>query len=67
MRAGAASAVMALVVSLIPDFGGLLELALKAGVGGVVYAALALALDAGGARTQAMTLVSRLRSRVSPA
>lgn len=66
-RAGAASAVMAVVVSLIPDFGGLLELALKAGIGGVVYAALALALDAGGARTQAMTLVSRLRARVSPA
>lgn len=66
-RAGAASAGMAAVVSLIPDFGGVLELALKAGVGGAVYGALALALDAGGARTQGALLLARLRAKVSPA
>jgi O-antigen/teichoic acid export membrane protein len=67
IRAGLASAVMAVAVSLIPDFGGLLELALKAGVGALVYGALALVLDAGGARSQGAALVSRLRARVSPA
>jgi O-antigen/teichoic acid export membrane protein len=67
LRAGAASAVMAAVVSLIPDFGGVLELALKAGVGGLVYGLVALALDAGGARSQGMALLARLRAKVSPA
>ena len=66
-RAGAASAVMAVVVSLIPDFGGVLELALKAGVGGLVYGLVALVLDAGGARNQGAALLSRLRAKVSPA
>jgi O-antigen/teichoic acid export membrane protein len=67
LRAGAASAVMAAVVSLIPDFGGVLELALKAGAGGLVYGLVALALDAGGARSQGMALLVRLRGKVSPA
>ena len=67
LRAGVASAVMALVVSLIPDFGGILELGLKAGLGGLIYGLVALALDAGGARGQAATLVAKLRARVSPA
>jgi O-antigen/teichoic acid export membrane protein len=67
LRAGAASAVMALVVSLIPAFGGVLELALKAGAGGLVYGLVALALNAGGARSQGAALLSRLRAKVSPA
>jgi O-antigen/teichoic acid export membrane protein len=64
LRAGAASAVMAAVVSLIPDFGGIIELALKAGAGGLVYGLAALTLDAAGARSQGMALVSRLRAKV---
>jgi len=67
LRAGAASALMAVVVSLIPDFGGLLELTLKAGTGGLVYGLAALALDAGGARSQGMMLIARLRGRISAA
>jgi O-antigen/teichoic acid export membrane protein len=66
-RAGAASAAMAVLVPMIPDFGGLVELILKAGVGGAVYGAVALALDAGGARSQGMKLVGRLQSKVSRA
>lgn len=67
LRAIFASAVMAAAVSLIPDFGGILELALKASAGGLVYGLVALALDAGGARSQGLALVARLRSRVAPA
>lgn len=67
LRAGAASAVMALVVSLIPDFGGVIELSLKAAAGGLVYGLIALALDAGGARSQVVRLVGRLRAKASPA
>jgi len=50
VRAGLAAAVMAGAVSLVPDFGGIVELVAKATVGGAVYAILALALDAGGVR-----------------
>jgi len=49
-RVLAATAVMAAVVWLLPDPGGLPELVLKAGLGILVYAGLAWWLDAGGVR-----------------
>jgi hypothetical protein len=51
---------MALAVVLLPALGGAVELFLKAGVGALVYGALALILDIAGARTFA---VNRLRLR----
>jgi O-antigen/teichoic acid export membrane protein len=59
LRCGLATAIMALVVLQVPAFGGLLELALKASVGAVIYALAAFALDAGGVRGQAQRLLVR--------
>ena len=56
---------MAVVVSRIPAFGGLLELALKASVGGLVYAVVVLLLDAGGLRSRGAGLLQGLRARVA--
>ncbi|HRD27737.1 MAG TPA: polysaccharide biosynthesis C-terminal domain-containing protein, partial [Caulobacter sp.] len=56
-RAGLACAVMVLAVMRIPALGGLLELGLKAAVGGLVYAAVVLLLDAGGLRTRGAGLL----------
>jgi O-antigen/teichoic acid export membrane protein len=61
LRCGLATAVMALMVLQVPQLGGLLELALKASVGAVVYAVAAFALDAGGVRGQAQRLLARRR------
>ncbi|WP_419756609.1 polysaccharide biosynthesis C-terminal domain-containing protein [Brevundimonas sp.] len=47
-RCGLASAVMAAMVLMLPPLGGLVELILDAGVGGLVYAGAALALNAAG-------------------
>ena len=58
-----ACAGMAVVVSQIPAVGGILELALKATIGGSVYAAVALALDAGGLRSRGRDLLRGLRAR----
>jgi O-antigen/teichoic acid export membrane protein len=66
-RAGAASAVMAIVVSLIPNLGGILELALKASAGGLVYGAVAYALNAGGIREQGRRILGSLKSRTAAA
>lgn len=62
-RAGLACAAMAVVVMQIPAVGGLLELALKASVGGIVYAAVVLALDAGGLRSRGREILHGLRAR----
>ncbi len=51
VRAGFACLAMAGAVSLIPAWGGLVELVTKAATGGAVFAMVALALDAAGART----------------
>lgn len=64
-RAALACAVMAAVVGRIPAFGGFLELALKAGVGGLVYALVVLLLDAGGLRSRGADLLHGLRARVA--
>jgi len=50
-RIGLAALAMWPVVWMIPDLGGWPELLLKAGAGALAYAAAALVLDAGGART----------------
>jgi len=64
-RAALACAAMAAVVSQIPAFGGFLELVLKAGVGGLVYALVVLLLDAGGLRSHGAGLLQGLRARVA--
>jgi hypothetical protein len=58
-----ACAAMALVVTQIPAVGGVLELALKATVGGIVYVAIVLALDAGGLRGRGREILQGLRAR----
>lgn len=60
-QALAATALMAAAVMALPSPGGLVELALKASVGGAVYATAAAALDIGGLRT---ALQHALRRRV---
>jgi len=52
-------AIMGLGVYFLPAIGGLPELALKASVGGIIYAAAAMILDIGGAKG----LVARLTSK----
>jgi O-antigen/teichoic acid export membrane protein len=59
-RCSLATGVMSLVVARLPSPGGVVELALKASVGGIVYGFAALALDAGGARGQALRALKRL-------
>jgi hypothetical protein len=53
---------MAAVVSLVPPLGGILELILAAGVGVVVYAAVALTINAAGVRDVALRLLERRRA-----
>ena len=60
-RCGLATAAMAAAVMQIPAYGGVLELMLKAGVGAVVYALVAFALDAAGVRGQALRLLRTRR------
>ncbi|MCS6625440.1 lipopolysaccharide biosynthesis protein [Roseibacterium beibuensis] len=63
IRCGVATAAMALVVARLPAIGGIAELALDATVGGVVYAVLALTLNAAGVRDVAMRLLTQARER----
>lgn len=51
LRIGLSALAMWPVIAFLPDIGGWAELILKAGAGAIVYAAAALVLDAGGART----------------
>jgi len=60
-KAGGASLVMAACVSVLPSPGGVLELALKAGVGAAVYGGLILGLDVGGLRGK-LSLILRRRA-----
>jgi O-antigen/teichoic acid export membrane protein len=62
-RCGVATAIMALVVSRLPSIGGFGELALDAGVGGIVYAAAALTLNAAGVRDVALRILAERRLR----
>lgn len=61
IRCGLASAIMAGVVSLLPPLGGLVELIMDASVGGLVYAAAALTLNAAGVRDVLMRLIRTRR------
>jgi O-antigen/teichoic acid export membrane protein len=62
-RAAIASALMGLVVAGLPALGGVLELGLKAGVGAMVYAAAAYALDIAELRSKGRQALSlRLRA-----
>ena len=63
IRCGVATAAMALVVARLPAIGGFPELTLDAIVGGLVYAAAALTLNAAGVRDVALRLLGRARER----
>lgn len=62
IQAAVATAAMALVVTGLPDLGGVAELALKAGVGAVVYGAVVALTDAGGLRSRAMGVLKARRA-----
>lgn len=63
VRCAVATGVMALAVSRLPSIGGVGELVLDASVGGGVYAAAALTLNAAGVRDVASRLLNDLRAR----
>ena len=63
IRCSVATAIMALVVSRLPPLGGFPELMLDASVGGIVYAAAALTLNAAGVRDVAKRLLTQFRAR----
>jgi len=63
VRCAVATAAMAAVVALLPPIGGFPELVLDAGVGGLVYAAVALTINASGVRDVALRLLARFKAR----
>jgi O-antigen/teichoic acid export membrane protein len=63
LKAGAATAAMALVVTRAPAPGGLAELLLKAALGASSYAVLALILDVGGVRGRVLAAGSSFGGR----
>ncbi len=62
VRCGLATGAMALVVSALPAPGGLVELMLDASVGALVYAIVALTLNAAGVRDVAGRIVATARN-----
>lgn len=62
VRCCVAAGIMALAVSRLPALGGVAELALDATVGAIVYAAMALILNASGVRDVALRLIARRRA-----
>ena len=64
-RTGLATAAMGAVVVNLPNLGGLAELSLKAGVGGLTYGVAAFLLDVAEARTRASSLALTLRTRMA--
>ncbi|GAA0634159.1 lipopolysaccharide biosynthesis protein [Brevundimonas lenta] len=67
IRCAGATAVMALAVSALPPIGGFAELMLDAATGVVVYAVVALLLNAAGVRDVALRLLNRMRTRKAEA
>jgi len=65
-KAGLGCIAMAAVLRLLPDLGGIPELALKAVIGAAVYGAIVYALDAGGIRGRGASLLQGLRARTAP-
>ena len=63
IRSGVATTAMVLVVLQLPPIGGFAELVLDASVGGLVYAAVALTLNAAGVRDVALRLIAARRAR----
>jgi Membrane protein involved in the export of O-antigen and teichoic acid len=63
VRCVVAAGAMALVVRTLPRLGGVLELTLDATVGALVYAAVALFLNAAGVRDTALRLYQQFRQR----
>ena len=61
LRCGAATAVMAGAVLLVPAMGGVIELFAKAGAGMAVYGLCAFALDAAGIRSRRRHMVQALQ------
>ena len=64
-KAGAATALMALAVLLVPPVGGVVELGLKAGLGAAVYGACALAFDLAQLRSRGLKLARALQTRLA--
>jgi len=62
IRSGVACLAMALVVSALPAWSGVLELAQDAGIGAAVYATVALIVNAGGARDVLNRLMTTRRA-----
>ena len=60
-----AAAVMALALSRLPSPGGVVELAMKASLGAVIYGVIAYALDTGGLRSRAADALRLLRARTA--
>ena len=58
-RIAFACACMAGIVSLLPDWGGLPELILKAGIGAVTYGAVAVLLDIADAKKRLHEMAGR--------
>jgi O-antigen/teichoic acid export membrane protein len=63
IRCGVATGIMAGAVWSLPAIGGLAELILDASVGGIVYAAVALTINAAGVRDIALGLFQKFRAR----
>ncbi|HEY3797783.1 MAG TPA: lipopolysaccharide biosynthesis protein [Caulobacteraceae bacterium] len=64
-RAGAATALMGLAVTALPSPGGIAELALKAGIGALVYALAAYVFDVAHLRQRASGAVGLIRARAA--
>jgi O-antigen/teichoic acid export membrane protein len=61
MRCGAAAAVMAAAVRMVPAYGNAVELIAKAALGAVVYGLCAYAFDAAGVRSRRLEMVRALQ------
>lgn len=64
LRIAGACAAMAIAVRLLPAIGGLGELALRAGIGAVVYVLAALVLDVAGSRAATQQFLLRRAQRI---
>ena len=65
-KAGLGCFAMAAALRLLPDLGGIPELAVKATVGAIVYGAAVYVLDAAGVRSRSASLLQGLRARTAP-
>lgn len=63
LRCGIACGLMALVVRALPSPGGIVELMLHAGIGGLVYAIAVVILNAAGVRDLARRMIGERRAR----